>query len=85
MKSKAYLYEIRVEETLQGGCLDWFPSWEATTGEQNGDGGCGPCTLLRSAATDQTALFGVLAAIRDLNLTLISVRRLPESSSKDSQ
>ncbi len=33
--------------------------------------------LLSGPLADQAALFGVLARIRNLNLTLISLRRLP--------
>jgi hypothetical protein len=32
-------------------------------------------TILRGRLPDQAALFGVLAKVRDLNLTLIEVRR----------
>jgi hypothetical protein len=37
----------------------------------------GANTILSGWLPDQTALFGVLARIRDLNLTLVSVKRLP--------
>jgi hypothetical protein len=35
-------------------------------------------TMLSGALPDQPALYGVLARLRDLNLTLISVRCVPE-------
>ena len=40
-------------------------------------------TLINGAVADQAALHGLLARIRDLNLTLISVTRVkPERSSR---
>ncbi len=78
MKPKAYRYEICIEEVLQGSSLDWFPSWEITAGVHTDENLARACTLLRGAVHDQAALFGVLATIRDLNLTLVSVRRLPD-------
>ena len=68
-------YEIRVK-----GCLDphwrmWFEGMEFVTD------GAGE-TRLRGRLADQAALHGLLARIRDLNLTLISVRRLADGSSE---
>jgi hypothetical protein len=37
-------------------------------------------TMLCGALPDQPALYGVLARLRDLNLTLISVRCAPEQA-----
>ncbi len=37
-----------------------------------------PGTLLRGKLRDQAALFGLLARVRDLNLTLLEVRRIEE-------
>jgi hypothetical protein len=36
----------------------------------------GPGTLLRGNLPDQAALFGLLGRVRDLNLTLVEVRRI---------
>ena len=64
-------YEIRVK-----GCLDvdwaaWFSGLEMTNvGEDE--------TLLSGELPDQSALHGLLAQVRDLNLTLISVQRVDD-------
>jgi hypothetical protein len=63
-------YEIWVEGHLDAVWLTWFDGLQLThlpTGE----------TRLCSPVADQAALHGLLARIRDLNLTLIAVRRLP--------
>lgn len=38
--------------------------------------------LWRGAVPDQAALFGILASIRNLNLILVSLCRLPQSPEK---
>ncbi len=64
-------YEIRIEGHLA-------PSWSETfdgmllTLTPDGE------TLLTGAVTDQAALHGLLARIRDLNLTLLSVTRVKD-------
>jgi hypothetical protein len=66
---KKAFYEIRIKGHLA-------PSWSETfdgmqlTQTQAGE------TLLSGAVMDQAALHGLLARIRDLNLTLISVIRV---------
>ncbi len=62
------VYEIRVEGHLADRWSDWFEGL-AIHNDPNGE------TMLTGLLTDQAALFGVLAKIRDLNLTLISVYR----------
>ena len=42
---------------------------------KNGESGAA-CTLISGPVTDQVALHGLLIKIRDLNLKLISVRRI---------
>jgi len=66
-------YEIKIK-----GCLDarwsvWFAGLQVT--QVGGDE-----TLIYGILPDQAALHGLLERIRDLNITLISVRRgdLPE-------
>jgi hypothetical protein len=72
MSSGAYCYEIRVEETLESRWEQWFSDMEiAPVPEPAGSG-----TLLRGNLPDQAALFGLLGRVRDLNLTLIEVRRI---------
>jgi hypothetical protein len=70
MKSfdQAARYEIRVEGTL-GSCWEaWFDGLQVTNERQE--------TVLTGLLIDQSALHGVLAKIRDLGLSLISVRQL---------
>ncbi len=78
---KPYVYEIRVEGHLAARWSDWFEGLAIHT-DPNGE------TSLSGRLTDQAALFGVLAKIHNLNLTLISVcRSAPQregtTSSKD--
>jgi hypothetical protein len=63
-------YEIRVAEDIDGHWGEWFGDLELVRSPE------GQGTILLGEMTDQPALFGVLMKIRDLGLTLISVRRL---------
>jgi hypothetical protein len=62
-------YEIRVRGRISPGWAAWLGGMEVAPLP---DG----ATLLRGELSDQPALFGVLARVRDLGLTLISVRQL---------
>jgi len=66
-------YEIRIQEHLDTCWFEWFEGWVLTNLE-NGD------VLLSRAQVDPSALHGVLNKIRDLNLTLVSVIRIPAKS-----
>ena len=68
MKQQAHCYEIHIEEVLAECCQEWFSDVEITRSEHG--------TVLHCLLPDQTALFGVLARVRDLNLTLVSVQRV---------
>lgn len=62
-------YEIRIKEEIGDKSLTWFEEFaitQTTSGE----------TVLTGALADQAALHGLLAKIRDLNLTLISVNQI---------
>ncbi len=59
-------YKITVKEYLDGSWSDWFDSLAITHAE---DG----ITTLAGAVRDQTALYGLIAKIRDLGLTLVDV------------
>jgi len=68
------VYEIKIKGLLDEHWRQWFEGMElgnATNGETGQE-----CTLLAGPIADQPALHGLLAKIRDLNLTLISVRRI---------
>lgn len=62
-------YEIRIKEQIDDKWLPWFGEYTVTRTE-SGE------TLLTGSITDQAALHGLLAKIRDLNLTLVSVNRV---------
>jgi hypothetical protein len=61
-------YEIRVKDHLDPSWWQWFEDWSLV----NLDSGE---VLMISSEIDQAALHGALNKIRDLNLTLISVKR----------
>ncbi len=79
-KNGSGVYEIKVKGHLDDRWLDWL---EGTTIRRVDDDKNGTdLTILRVVIADQPALHGFLAKIRDLNLTLISVRRLSEAEAK---
>jgi hypothetical protein len=66
---KKEFYEIRVKGHLAPSRSETFDGmWITLTPDGE--------TTLRGAVADQAALHGLLARIRDLNLTLISVKRV---------
>ncbi len=66
-------YEIRIEGELGDMWTNWFEGLSIRK-EQNEESHL-PTTILYGPIPDQPALFGVLNKIRDLNLTLISLKR----------
>ncbi len=73
-------YEIRIAGVLEEHWRQWFEGMTLQV-EENGEDGTA-YTILTGTVKDQPALHGLLAAVRDLNLTLISVRRVtPERQS----
>ena len=62
-------YEILIKEHIGEKWLTWFDEF-AITQTASGE------TLLNGHIKDQSALHGLLAKIRDLNLTLISINRV---------
>jgi hypothetical protein len=66
-------YEIRIDETLDSGWSQWFDGMEILPASE-GSGMSG--TVLHGSLPDQAALFGVLGQIRNLNLTLVEVKRI---------
>jgi hypothetical protein len=61
-------YEIRVRGVLDGGWSAWFDGLQVTSDERGQ-------TTIAGPVTDQAALHGLLAKIRDLGLELLAVRR----------
>lgn len=66
------VYQIRIQGHLDDDWSDWFAGLQMTR-LVNGE------TQL-TGKLDQTALHGVLARIRDLNLTLIAVNQLDKGN-----
>jgi len=64
-------YEIRVKDHLEKHWSTYFVGWSIENLE-NGE------VLLQAPNIDQAGLHGVLNKIRDLNLTLLSVRQIQE-------
>ncbi len=62
-------YEIRVRDHLDQHWSAWFEGWRIENLE-NGE------VLLSCSNVDQSALHGALNKIRDLNLTLLFVKRI---------
>lgn len=67
-------YEITIQGQLDPQRSKWFEGMTLSYIE-NGESGK-TFTLIAGPVIDQPALHGLLAKIRDLNLTLISVRRV---------
>jgi hypothetical protein len=63
------IYEIKIKDHLQTCWQEWFEGWVITDLE-NGE------VLMRKSSVDHSELHGILNKIRDLNLTLVSVRQI---------
>lgn len=66
------VYEIKVEGQLGDQWADWFGGATITL-EDNGD------TLITGPVVDQAALYGLLKKVRDLGMSLVSVKRVEPS------
>jgi hypothetical protein len=73
-------YQIKVQGKLDEGWSDWFSGMTVTFGS-----GRAPITTLTGAVADQSALRGILSKIWDLNLTLISVRRIEADGEEENK
>lgn len=60
--------EIRVKGHIDENWSEWFGGFVVTHCEEDE-------TILMGAVADQTALYGVLAKLRDLGLSLVSVEQ----------
>jgi hypothetical protein len=61
--------EIRVKGQVDKHWSEWFQDFEISMGEEGE-------TILRGEAQDQAALYGLIAKLRDLGLTLVSVNEI---------
>jgi hypothetical protein len=67
------VYEITVSGSLDESWSDWFLGMTILTGETNL---ANRIAILKGPVADQSALRGLLCKLWDMNLTLISIRRL---------
>lgn len=67
------IYEFQVQGVLDDCWADWFNGMRIRHERQRD---AHPVTILTGKVVDQVALHGILAKIRDLNLKLISMRKL---------
>ena len=77
------VYELKVNGHLDDHWKPWFEGMildYETAGEPEQE-----YTLITGPIVDQPALHGLLAKIRDLNLTLISVKRLSPGNSDSTE
>ena len=74
------IYEIVVQGELDQSWQQWFNSPTVTLTRV---GAQSPTTTLVGPVADQAALRGMLCKLWDLNLTLISVRRIEKDNKDD--
>jgi hypothetical protein len=60
-------YEIRIVDSLDTGWASWFDGMQITNEPDN-------VTVIAGEVVDQAELHGLLAKVRDLGVTLLSVR-----------
>lgn len=68
-KNKRSIYRLVVKGVLDSRWADWFDGLDLEPASENE-------TALTGPVEDQAALHGILAKIRDLGLTLLSVQML---------
>jgi hypothetical protein len=74
VKHPPEFYEIIVQEQLDSLWGQWFEDMTLSNAENSESGVA--CTLICGYVADQAELHGLLIKIRDLNLTLLSLRRV---------
>ncbi len=67
------VYRIKIKGNLDQSWFDWLGDVDMTAGAIE-DGSI--ITTLTLDVTDQAVLFGILDRIRDLNIPLISIRKM---------
>lgn len=74
MDQQSPIYQIRIKGQLQEHWADWFDGLTITYDTLGGE------TLLEGPVTDQPALHGILNKIRDLGLSLLSLKRIDQNA-----
>lgn len=69
-----HLYRITIKERLEDSWSDWFDGLTLAPGPEG-------TTLLTGSVRDQTALYGLIAKLRDLGLTLLTITPDPAATS----
>jgi hypothetical protein len=67
--------EIKVKGQIDDAWSDWFDGMTITHADEG-------MAILRGSVTDEAALYGLLAKMRDLGLRLISVNRTGQTNKK---
>lgn len=67
-QSQGEHYQIRIGQHLDAGCSAWLAGMTITNLE-------GGEAMLSGKLIDQAALYGVLQSLRDMNISLLDVRR----------
>lgn len=80
-KNGETIYEIEVQGELDRDWQQWFDGLAVTTTSASGQPAT---TTLVGPVADQSALRGMLCKLWDLNLTLISVRRVDAGTEEES-
>ena len=78
--SSRIVYEIQVQGELDEDWQQWFNGLTVTLTRASEQP---PTTTLTGPVTDQAALRGMLCKLWDLNLTLISVRRIEADTQEE--
>jgi len=68
-------YEVRVEGVLDGRWSEWFEGLQIHN--RGGE------TILSGTLPDQSALHGILDKVRDLGVSVITVRRIPPEEKRE--
>ena len=81
-KDPGVIYEIQVRGELDRGWKQWFNGLDVRLTDTRDQS---PTTALTGPVADQAALRGLLCKLWDLNLTLISVRRVEAVGKEENQ
>ncbi len=81
MHSDPSYYEICIKGRLSEQATIWFEDMTLTINEETSP----PQTIISGHIVDQAALYGLISRIRDLGLTLLSVKHINKEDEIESQ